>query len=130
MGKYHTVKILTAIPSGKHAGEASAMVRWRTTAGVGSWREKEMFREVKRMRAEKSVKGLEVSLCQVKGNLKLKSQITATFRTGLVGGFETWPNCLFWGFKLLDIFEATNTVFLNRGTKSRGNSWVRSLSYR
>lgn len=72
MDKYHTVKIPTAIPSGKHAGEASAMARWRTTARAGSWRE-ETFREVKKMRAEKSVKGLEASLCQVKGNLKLKS---------------------------------------------------------
>lgn len=73
MDKYHTVKIPTAIPSGKHARGASAMVRWRTTAGAGSWREKETFREVKKMSAEKSVKGLEASLCQVKGNLKLKS---------------------------------------------------------
>lgn len=72
MEKYHTVKIPTAIPSGKHAG-ASAMARWRTTAGVGTWREKETFREVRKTRAEKSVKGLEVSLCQDKGNLKLKS---------------------------------------------------------
>lgn len=78
-----------------------------------------MFREVKKLKADKS----RVSLCQVKG--ELETQVPRSklhLELGLLVGLKPWPNCLFWGLKLLDIFEATNTVFLNGGTKSRENS--------
>lgn len=54
--------------SGEHAGEASAMARWKTAAGIRSEERRKKFREVKKMRADE----LKVSPCQVKGNLKLK----------------------------------------------------------
>lgn len=44
------------------------MARSKATAGQGVEEGRKKFREVKKMRADE----LKVSLCQVKGNLKLK----------------------------------------------------------
>lgn len=68
---------------------------------------------------------LRFRLCPTQGELETQvSWVAATFRAGVISGFETWPNCLSFWSKTLGISEATNTAFQNTGTKSRGIGWV------
>lgn len=82
MEGYNTIKVSTTVTSGKHAGEASTMAGWKLTAGLGVEERRKMFREVKKMKADK----LRVSLCQVKGELETQvPRLQPHLELGLLG---------------------------------------------
>lgn len=82
MEGYNTTKVSTTVTSGKLAGEASTMAGWKLTAGLGVEERRKMFREVKKMKADK----LRVSLCQVKGELETQvPRLQPHLELGLLG---------------------------------------------
>lgn len=71
MEEYHTLKVPTAMTSGQHAKKPQQRPDGRQQLGWGV--EEGTSLEDSKTTADKSFRGLKVSLCQAKGNLKLKS---------------------------------------------------------